>query len=276
MKQKQIDTLARLSGTTVTAFDEARKQAGVNGLSALCIFPPSIFMLTRDQVEDGMHLLIEGCLRKIVSLTFDKSHAEESWNLRRDQQVFDRFNERLRGLHFPAEFSRYSLYSYFFFATACLSSMTIVMAKPKLICMVCCSNPFNIAEETKKATANELYTFARVAALPCLFGLLSTDAMECWKLLIQLVCGLCHSDVPKDWVNDLGHAGLNNLTHLFISRFEQVYGRVSVNFAQQLVSVRLRSCLTYCCDSVVGSAVQYVTEFSPIAAYKGEFNIHRA
>jgi hypothetical protein len=92
--------------------------------------------------------------------------------------------------------------------------------------MLICSNPFNIAEETKKSTANELYTFARVAALPCLFGLVPDNAIKCWKLLIHLVCGLCHTDVSKDWVNDLGPTGLNNLAHLFISQYEQVYGRV--------------------------------------------------
>ncbi len=66
-----------------------------------------MFMLTRDQVEDAMHLLIEGCLRKIVTLTLDKAHTEEVWNIRREQANLDKFNERLRALHFPAEFTRY-------------------------------------------------------------------------------------------------------------------------------------------------------------------------
>jgi hypothetical protein len=104
--QATVDGLLRSKVATDKTRSLTRKKYSVNGLSVMTMFPPSLFSVTRDHVEDAMHLLIEGCLRKLVGLTFDKNFATCVWSIRANDGALTEFNRRMRSVTFPPEFTR--------------------------------------------------------------------------------------------------------------------------------------------------------------------------
>jgi hypothetical protein len=111
--------------------------------------------------------------------------------------LFQIFRERIRAIRIPGEFSK---------------------------------SPVTIDEHFHRMSAEETLTFAKICALPCLYGLLPSSSFLVWKLFVRLLCGLLHPFVPKTWVQGNEVGGLACLVKQFLSLFLEEYGPVSALF----------------------------------------------
>eukprot|EP00299_Pterocystis_sp_00344_P018437 c9203_g1_i2.p1 GENE.c9203_g1_i2~~c9203_g1_i2.p1 ORF type:complete len:452 (-),score=61.29 c9203_g1_i2:618-1886(-) len=173
--------------------NDVSHKIGITGWSALCMFSDSQFQLTTDLVIDGMHLLLEGLVSKLLHLTFHTEFNDYPWNIHNNLENYQEFQHRMRLLKFPSEL------------------------RPLVP---------NLAETHNRYTAEETFTFLKMCALWTLRDLLSPDAYKSWRLLTPLVCGLLHYDVKKEWVRSLSaQYGLSFQIKEYLDHHSKTYGK---------------------------------------------------
>ncbi len=131
-------------------------------------------------------------------------------------------------------------------------------------------NP-DIASVHGRLTADELFVFVKICALHALQGNVPSGTFKAWRLLVPLVCGLLHYEVPKLWVASTSETGMAKQIEAYIAHHKEVFGLVRVQSSwfsdrSQLISLFLTI------DHLISSyhSVQLASEFPSLASPQGK------
>ena len=170
---------------TKTALESWIDSKRSNSMSPLQHVPH--FSLVLDMPAEPFHFLFKGLAHDLAVYTLSSANKKAHGNINKVAKINQEFKRRLRSFSLPPGVNAHQ-------------GLT--------------NNHINYAK------ASPLFDFVCVQALMCFEGLLPREHSNVWRLMCNLICGVVHTHIPKDWVK----SSLPQLVTELIESYRDVFG----------------------------------------------------